>query len=75
MKHVYCSLFGHDFQVSKDVTFAVKEYQCKHCKTEVTNNGNGNFVKLTPKYREINSVLSRIHSKRQERKRQIMLDR
>lgn len=75
MKHVYCSLFGHQFEVSKHVTSAVKEYKCKHCKTEVTNNGNGNFVKLTPKYKEINSVLERIHTKRQARKKVAILDR
>ncbi|MDT0558581.1 hypothetical protein RM697_07985 [Ichthyenterobacterium sp. W332] len=74
MKHVYCSLFGHQFEISKEVTYAVKEYKCKHCKTEVTNNGNGNFVELTPKYKEINSVLERIHLRRLARKQQTILD-
>lgn len=68
MKHIYCSLFGHDFKVSKQVTYHVKEYTCKHCKTEVTNNGNGGFTLLTPKYKEINSVLERIHNRRLERR-------
>lgn len=68
MRHFYCSLFGHDFHVSKRVTYHVKEYTCKHCKTEVTNNGKGGYTKLTPKYKEINSVLERIHTRRMEKR-------
>jgi hypothetical protein len=30
----------------------------------VTTNGNGGLTPLTPKYQEINSVLSRIHNRR-----------
>ena len=56
MKNVYCSLFGHDYEVSKVVTYHVKEYKCKNCKSEMTINGNGNFIPLTPKFKEINSV-------------------
>ena len=68
MKKVYCSLFGHEFEVSKQITYHVKEYSCKHCKMEITNNGNGGFTLLTPKFKEINSVLERIHSRRLQRK-------
>lgn len=69
MKHLYCSIFGHDFKVSKHVTYHVKEYKCKRCEMEVTNNGHGGFTKLTPKFREINSVLERIHKNRIHKKR------
>ncbi len=68
MRQLYCSLFGHDFNVTKKVTYHVKEYTCKHCKTEVTNNGHGGFTRLTPKYKEINSVLERIHTRRLEKR-------
>ena len=74
MKHVYCSIFGHQFKVSKNVTYAVKEYKCKHCNTQATTDSNGKLTLLTPKYKEINSVLERIHTRRIQRK-QIMLDR
>ena len=70
MRQLYCSLFGHDFNETKQVTYHVKEYTCKHCKTEVTNNGTGGFTLLTPKYKEINSVLERIHTRRLERRLQ-----
>ena len=57
----YCSLFGHQFEVSKKVTYYVKEYKCCNCKIEMTTNSNGSLTELTPKFREINSVLERIH--------------
>lgn len=68
MNPFHCSVFGHDFKVSKDVTKHVKEYQCKHCKKQMTTNGNGNLIPLTAKYKEINSVLSHIHNKKAKRK-------
>lgn len=61
---VYCSVFGHDYQVSRKVTNHVKEYKCSHCKKELTTNGNGNLTLLTPKYREINSILERMYTRR-----------
>ncbi|WP_290701103.1 hypothetical protein [Lacinutrix sp.] len=66
---LYCTVFGHDFEVSKKVTYHVKEYKCSHCRNQLTTNGNGQLIKLTPKYKEINSILSRIHSKRQAKLR------
>lgn len=62
-----CNLFGHNFEVSRHVTYHVKEYKCSKCSKELTTNGKGNLTLLTPKYREINSILSRIHKKRQSR--------
>lgn len=73
MKNVYCSLFGHNYVVSKNVTYHVKEYKCKHCKSEMTIDGNGKFIPLTPKFKEINSVLNRIHNKRLERNQKIFM--
>lgn len=74
MKQLYCSLFGHDYQVTKRVTYHVKEYSCKHCKEKVTTNGNGKLTLLTPKHQEINAVLEKIHFKRAQ-KRNLILDR
>ena len=74
MKQLYCSFFGHDYKISKEVTYHVKDYTCKHCNEQVTTNGNGKLTLLTPKYKEINAVLERIHYKRLKRK-QLILDR
>ncbi len=70
MKALYCSLFGHQYKVSKNITYHVKEYKCTHCKTQVTTNGNGGLTLLTPKFQEINSVLERIHNRRVSRLKQ-----
>ena len=68
MKHIYCSLIGHNYVVTKKVTFHVKEYTCKQCNQQVTTNGNGKLTLLTSKHKEINSVLERIHCNRLKRK-------
>ena len=68
MKSIYCSFFGHQFEVSKKVTYHVKEYKCTHCSTQMTTNGKGGLSPLTSKYKEINSVLERIHNNRMSRK-------
>ena len=76
MKNIYCSIFGHQFVISKRVTNHVSEYKCKNCNFQMTTDGRGKLTPLTPKYKEINSVLERIHIKRKLRKRQdLILDR
>ena len=64
MKNIHCLVFGHDFKVTRNVTYHVKEYTCKTCRKQVTTNGNGNLIELTPKFKEINDVLERMHHKR-----------
>ncbi len=61
---MYCNLFGHDYEVTKKVTYHVKEYTCSHCKKQLTTNSSGHLTELTPKFKEINDVLERIHNKR-----------
>ncbi len=64
---LYCSLFGHQYQVSKKVTLHVKEYTCKCCKKQLTTNSNGNLIELTPKFKEINTILEDIYKRRRLR--------
>ena len=66
---MYCQIFGHDFEVTKNVTYHVKEYTCSHCKKQLTTNSNGSLIELTPKFKEINAILERIHQSRMERSR------
>jgi len=63
----YCNIFGHNFEVSKQVTSHVKEYTCKNCKKELTTDSNGGLTELTPTFREINSILEHIHATRMRR--------
>ena len=64
---MYCNLFGHNYEVTKKVTYHVKEYTCSHCKKQLTTNRNGSLTDLTPKFKEINAILERIHTNRMER--------
>ena len=68
MKHLYCSFFGHDYTVTKNVTYHVKEYACKHCKEQVTT------TLLTPKYKEIKAILERIHDNKIKKKNIPVID-
>ena len=67
LSKMYCNFFGHDYQVTKDVTYHVKEYTCSHCKKQLTTNSNGSLIELTPKFKEINTILERIHNSTMER--------
>lgn len=73
MKNLYCSLFGHHYKVSKKITFHVNEYKCKNCKAEMTINGNGVLIPLTPKFKEINTVLNHIYNKRLEKGQKLFM--
>lgn len=64
---MYCNLFGHNYEVTKKVTYHVKEYTCCNCKKQLTTNSNGSLTELTPKFKEINAILERIHTNRMER--------
>ena len=66
---MFCKLFGHKYEISKKITYHVKEYKCSKCNKQLTTSGNGQLVELTPKYKEINSILSKIHGKRQAKLR------
>jgi len=68
MKHIQCTVLGHDYVISNDVTNYVKEYKCKHCNNQLTTSGNGKLIPLTPKFQEINAVLKRIHLKKIKRR-------
>lgn len=73
MPNVYCNLFGHDFEVTKKVTSYVKEYTCSHCKKQLTTNGNGKLIELTPKFKEINAILERIHIIKMQRSQEKLI--
>lgn len=70
---LYCSLFGHKYQVSKKVTKHVKEYTCTCCKKQLTTNSNGHLTELTPKFREINFTLEEMYLRRTLRLQEKMI--
>ena len=66
---VFCSIFGHQLKVSKNVTDHIHEYQCAKCGMEMTDTANGFLAQLTPKFKETNSYLANFY-KRRRRSRQ-----
>tara|TARA_R110000868_G_scaffold176301_1_gene413804 strand:- start:4445 stop:4699 length:255 start_codon:yes stop_codon:yes gene_type:complete len=64
---MFCNLVGHNYKVTKKVTYHVKEYTCSHCQKQLTTNSNGSLTELTPKFKEINAILERIHASRTQR--------
>ncbi|MEX0273484.1 MAG: hypothetical protein AB3N16_03810 [Flavobacteriaceae bacterium] len=66
MKKIFCSIFGHHYAVSKQVTKHIKEYKCIHCDKEMTTDESGRLTILTPEMQEINNTLEAIYRKRHE---------
>lgn len=64
---VFCNLFGHNYRVSKNVTNHIHEYRCENCGLEMTDTANGLLERLTPKFKETNDYLAKIHRRRRQR--------
>lgn len=63
-----CAVFDHKFEVSQKITDHIKEYKCTRCGEEMTDTAQGFIAKLTPKFRETNAFLAKIHQRRCSRK-------
>ena len=61
---IFCSLFGHELKVSKNITNHVHEYKCAKCGMEMTDTADGFLARLTPKFKETNAYLAKIHERR-----------
>ena len=59
-----CTLFGHKFVTTKYVTNHFKEFECKVCHMQVTNDDIGRTVSLTQEHREINETLINLYQRR-----------
>ncbi|MCM4155156.1 hypothetical protein [Christiangramia antarctica] len=64
---VHCNMFGHKLKVSKNITNHVHEYKCAKCGMEMTDTADGLLARLTPKFKETNAFLAKIHQKRKKR--------
>ncbi len=69
---LYCSVVGHQYQMTKKVTNHIKEYTCSCCGKEVTTDANGQLVPLTPKLKFIHLGLEQVVVKRRRCKRSKM---
>ena len=59
-----CSVFGHKFITTKYVTDHFKEFECKCCHLQVTNDIAGQKISLTQEHREINEALINLYQRR-----------
>lgn len=64
---VHCSIFGHSLRVSKNITDHVHEYKCAKCGIEMTDTANGLLARLTPRFKETNAYLAKIHKRRKHK--------
>jgi hypothetical protein len=64
---VMCSVFGHHFEVTKQITHHIKEYKCTQCRLEATTDAHGDLATLTPQFRDINKSLSNLYRKKKSR--------
>lgn len=60
-----CSVFGHKFVTTKYVTEHFKEFECKVCHLQVTNDIVGRKISLTQEHREINEALINLYQRKQ----------
>lgn len=74
MKNLICSLLGHDFKETRKVTDFVSEFQCIHCKKQMSTNENGALTPLTSQQKEINSLLHSVHKKKKKKAAQLSTD-
>lgn len=61
---LWCSIFGHQFITTRNVTNYFKEYKCSKCHLELTNDENGRKIFLTPELKDINETLVLFYQKR-----------
>ncbi len=65
---ILCAVFDHRFEISQNITNHIKEYRCTRCGEEMTDTAQGFMAKLTPKFKETNAYLAKIHQRRCARK-------
>jgi hypothetical protein len=61
---IFCVLFGHKFITKRNVTPHFKEFECRNCHLEVTNDDKGRKTFLTPELKDINETLMVFYKKR-----------
>lgn len=59
-----CAIFGHKFKTVKFITDHFKEFECRICHLQVTNEITEEKVSLTQEHREINRTLIRLYKKK-----------
>ena len=64
-KNYLCYILGHRFVETKKVNTHFKEFRCKNCNLQATNDTNGEKIMLTSELKEINETLFYLQLKKQ----------
>jgi len=64
---IACSVFGHNYKITRKVTDHINEYKCSNCEREFTDNLNGNLEILTSRTKKLNTIVSSFIHKRMHR--------
>ncbi|WP_159777584.1 hypothetical protein [Flavobacterium sp. 9AF] len=67
IKNLRCKVFGHKLITTKDITPYIKEYKCKCCGLELTNNYRGVKSILTPELKDVNITVMDFYHRRHQR--------
>ena len=59
-----CSMFGHKFEMTRNITDYFKEFECRVCHLQATNDVSGRKISLTEEHREINAALVDLYRKK-----------
>lgn len=59
-----CAILGHKFKTIKYVTDHFKEFECRICHLQVTNDITNEKVSLTQEHRQINKTLIKLYRKK-----------
>ncbi|WP_146090723.1 hypothetical protein [Aureitalea marina] len=62
MRNLRCKLIGHDLEFIRMDQHKMKEYRCRCCKAEFTEDGNGMIVRLNKHWQENNRLFQELVS-------------
>lgn len=68
LSSVFCQIFGHQFTISRKVTQHITEYECVHCKKQMTTNEYGELSELTTELEAINNTLQDMWRRRSKKR-------
>lgn len=67
LRALLCSIFGHQYRVSREITGHIKEFACTHCERQLTTDAEGKISELTYEKQRINETLMAMHRRRRMR--------
>ncbi|MGB3774967.1 MAG: hypothetical protein WA951_06885 [Leeuwenhoekiella sp.] len=64
LSHLRCNILGHNIKLSREYETHQREYVCEVCKSQYTEDKNGNLTPLTAKLKRVNEVMEQFYLRR-----------